>query len=133
MSSKLSPVLRLLYPAGAYIDQARMAGPAQAGENFPVQKRGKELIASYGCVLGRRFGIDGVHVQPRAPYGENVLGHGAAVGAGGKVDVDLGGSDLPGGRLGRILLGLARRARNRRKLLLVNHGNSVSQLGVLDG
>ena len=79
----------LRYPVGAYRDQAGVAGPAQAGKSLPVHQGCEELIALYGGVLGRGFGVDGVHVEPRAAGGENVVGLRAAVRAGFEVDVDL--------------------------------------------
>ncbi len=71
-------------PLGLTLTRAGMARSPQAGENLTVDKGGKELIALHGGVLGRGFGIDGVHVQPRAPCGKNVLGLRAAVRAGAK-------------------------------------------------
>ena len=66
------------------------------------------------------------------PSGRGVP-NGGAVGAGGEVDVYLAGSDLSRGRLGRVLPGLIPRARDRLQLFLIDYGNSVPQLRVLDG
>ncbi len=57
----------LLHPVRTQEHQAGMAGPAQAGENLAVAKRGKELIALYRGVLRRRLGVDLVDVQPARP------------------------------------------------------------------
>jgi hypothetical protein len=72
-----------------------------------------------------------VHVQPRIPRGENLLGLQSAIRTGRKVNVDLRGLHLAGDGFGYVLLG--RGSVDRGQFLLFHNGDCRAQLRVANG